>query len=62
MQARLWGGAAVCVGIAIVSGLAEARRRRRRNLDRVGVVAWPAVQVAAMMGAVILASVALNSG
>lgn len=60
MQARLWGSAAACVAVAVASGVAEWRRHNRADLDRVGVVPWPTVQFAAMMGALLLASVAFN--
>ncbi|MGK6318255.1 hypothetical protein [Sphingomonas sp. DT-204] len=61
MQARLWGAAAACVAMAVASGVGQWRRGRRPDLDRVGLVPWPTIQFAAMMGALILASVALNS-
>lgn len=61
MQARLWSAAAACVAVAVASGVGQWRRGRRRDLDRVGMVPWPTIQFAAMMGALILASVALNS-
>ena len=61
MQARLWSGVVACAALAVASGLAHGRRHRRSDPDRVGMVPWPTVQFAAMMGALILASVALNS-
>ena len=61
MQARLWSAAAGCVAVAVASGVAEWRRRQRNDLDRVGVMPWMTLQFAAMMGALIIASVALNS-
>jgi hypothetical protein len=60
MQERLWIGAAACVFVAVGSGLAERGRRRRRDMDRVGWVPWVGIQVAAMLGAVILASLAMH--
>jgi hypothetical protein len=60
MQARLWSGVAACVTLAVVSGWAEARRHRRGNPDRVGWMPWRFVQFAAMMAALIVASVAIN--
>lgn len=60
MQAKLWGGAAACVAMAVVSGVAEWRRTRRADLDRVGFMPWPALQMASFLGALILASLALN--
>ncbi|HWK35792.1 hypothetical protein [Sphingomonas sp.] len=61
MQAGLWGGAAACVAVAVASGIGQWRRGRRRDLDDVGVVPWATVQFAAMMAALILASLALHS-
>ncbi|MBQ1500666.1 MAG: hypothetical protein IIZ38_20345 [Sphingomonas sp.] len=60
MQQQLWFGAAGAAAIAVVSALGEHRRRRRRRIDDVGYVPWQFLQVMAMLGAVILASVALN--
>jgi hypothetical protein len=61
MQARLWAGVAGCVAVAVASGWGEHRRRRRRDLDRVGTVPWSTLQFAALFGALLLASVALSS-
>lgn len=61
MQARLWGSVAVCVVMAVTSALAERRRRRRDDPDRVGIVPWLGVQLFAMLAAVVLASIALHS-
>ncbi|SOB78768.1 hypothetical protein SAMN06297144_0205 [Sphingomonas guangdongensis] len=60
MQARLWGGVAVAVTLAVVSGWAEARRGRRGDPDRVGWVPWRTLQFAALLTALLLTSVALN--
>lgn len=60
MQARLWAGVAACVALAVASGLAERRRTRRSDPDRVGWVAWPMVQFAALFGGVVLAALALT--
>ena len=60
MHGELWSGAAVALGVAVVSGFGEHRRRRRRDPDKVGLVPWPLIQVLAMLVAVILVSVALN--
>ena len=61
MQARLWSAAAGCVAVAVASGVAQWRRGRRRDPDRVGIVPWATIQFAAMMAALLIASVALNS-
>ena len=60
MQQQLWFGAAGAAAIAVVSALGEHRRRRRTRIDDVGYVPWQFLQVMAMLGAVILASGALN--
>jgi hypothetical protein len=60
MQLGLWSGAAGAVLVALASGWGEHRRRERRELDRVGWVPWQAVQLVAMVMALVLVSVALN--
>lgn len=62
MQLEFWIGAGVALGIAILAGLAEHRRRRRRDLERVGWVPWMAIQMAGLFAALVLASVALHVG
>ena len=61
MAARLWIGAGATLALAIVAGIGEARRKRRRNLDSVGLVDWPMVQVLALIATAILASLAWRS-
>lgn len=60
MQQQLWLGAAGAALLAVISGLAERRRGRREHMDAVGFVPWQLLQVMAMLGAVVLVSVALN--
>ncbi|AJP74211.1 hypothetical protein TS85_02670 [Sphingomonas hengshuiensis] len=60
MQQQLWSGAVAAMLLAAGSGLAEHRRRRRRDADRVGFMPWTMLQVLAMLVAMILASLALN--
>jgi len=38
--------------VALVAGLADRRRSRRRSLDEVGWVPWRGIQVAAMFAVV----------
>ena len=46
-----WYAVAACLGIAIGAGFADWRRRRRSNLDRVGPIHWPTVQMLALIAA-----------
>lgn len=62
MQLEFWCAAGAAVLVAIASGLAEHRRRRRRDLERVGVMPWMAIQMAALFAALVLASLALHAG
>lgn len=62
MQLQFWIGAAVALLLAIVAGIAEHRRRKRRNLERVGWVPWMAIQMAGLFAALVLVSVALHTG
>ncbi|WNO53360.1 hypothetical protein [Stakelama saccharophila] len=47
------------VFLAVVAGVAEHRRSRRDDLDRIGIVAWPGVQLLALMAALVLTAAAL---
>ena len=60
-QAGLWTLAGMLLVLAVVAGLAEHRRTRRRNLDQPGWVPWVLIQVLAGMGAVIAAVLALKA-
>lgn len=62
MQLEFWCAAGAAVLVAIASGLAEHRRRRRRDLEQVGVMPWMAIQMAALFAALVLASLALHAG
>ncbi|MHA6723336.1 hypothetical protein [Sphingomonas sp. RS2018] len=60
MQVRLWISVAACVAAAVASGLADRRRARRVEIDRVGIMPWPTIQFAALFGGIILAALALT--
>ena len=62
MQAGLWAGAGAALALALVAGVADWRRlRRRRALDAVGWVPWRGLQVAAWFAAVLLAVLAFQA-
>jgi len=55
-----WIGGAVAVVLAIAAGIADWRRSRRADLDRIGVLDWRTVQVLCLIVAAMLGAVALN--
>ena len=56
----LWIAAGGLALLAAFAALAEHRRGRRRNLDRVGWMPWNLIQVLAFLGAMAAAAVALT--
>jgi len=60
MPALMWGLAGAGVGMAVLSGWADHCRRRRADLDRVGLIDWPTVQLASIAVAIIAVSLALS--
>lgn len=46
-----WGAAAIALVIAVLAGIADARRARRDDLDRVGLLDWRSVQMFALIAA-----------
>lgn len=60
MQGPLWIGVGAFVTIAAGSGLADWRRAKRRNLDRVGWMPWTLIQIMAVLGAVVTAALAIK--
>ena len=61
MQQQLWTSVGAALLVAVVAGFGERRRKRRTNMDRISLVSWPLVQILAILAALVLASVALNS-
>jgi hypothetical protein len=55
-----WMLAGVAALLAILSGLAEQRRSRRRDLDRPGWVPWTLLQILAALTAVLAIALALK--
>lgn len=62
MQGPLWIGVGAMVALAGVSGVAEWRRGKRRDLDKVGWVPWTFIQVMALLLAIAGAALALKGG
>jgi hypothetical protein len=46
--------------LAVVAGVLDHRRNRRRDLDRVGWAPWSFLQIAAAFGALVAAALALK--
>jgi hypothetical protein len=55
-----WAAAGAAAALALLSGWADHRRRRRADLDRISMIDWRTVQIAAIAGAIISVSLALN--
>jgi hypothetical protein len=60
IQATLWTAAASAGALAVAAGVAERRRSRRRDIDRVGWVPWTLVQVIALALAALMAAYAIK--
>lgn len=58
-MAPAWIAAGVAGAVAVAAGLAERGRRRRRDLDRIGMVDWRTVQMAAMLALMVAVGVGL---
>jgi uncharacterized membrane protein len=59
MMTSAWLAAAAAGAIAVAAGLADRGWQRRRNLDRIGWVDWRTVQMAALLGLMVAAGLAL---
>ncbi|MBS0478341.1 MAG: hypothetical protein JSR79_03460 [Proteobacteria bacterium] len=51
---------ALALAVALLSGIADWRHRKRDDLDRVAWLDWRSVQVFALIGAIVAFSVAVN--
>jgi hypothetical protein len=60
IHATLWTAAASAGALAVAAGIAERRRLRRRDIDRVGWVPWTLVQVIALAVAALMAAYAIK--
>jgi hypothetical protein len=60
LSGPLWIGVGAFVAVAAGSGLADWRRTKRHDLDRVGWMPWTLIQVMALLGAVATAALAIK--
>lgn len=60
MQVMLWTLAGASAGMAAVAALADRRRSRRRDLDRVGWMPWPLIVMMAIMLSVAFTAFAIK--
>lgn len=61
MHTELWALSAIAATVAGVAAFADRRRMQRADLDRVGLMPWPGVLVAAMLTAIVAAALAVRS-
>ena len=60
-QAAFWTGAGAALALAVLAGVMEWRRNRRRDFEAVGWVPWRGIQVAAFFAALACVVLAVNS-
>ena len=60
MSVSIWVPVVALLLLALASGVADWRRRRRDDPDRIGWVDWPTVQVLAILGAAMLVAFAIG--
>jgi hypothetical protein len=53
-------GAGASIAVAVLAGIGQRRRTHRSDLDRIGMVDWRSLQMAALMAAALCVSVAMN--
>ena len=57
----LWSASCGLAALAVAAGLGERRRRRRRDLDSVGWVDWPTVQMLALIALAVTIGLAFKT-
>ena len=55
-----WIGAGIALCVAVLAGVGDWRRKRRVDLDRVGLVDWPTLQMLALIVAAVCVIVAVH--
>jgi hypothetical protein len=58
-MAPAWIAAGLAGAVAVAAGLADHSRKRRRDLDRIGMVDWRTIQMAAMLALMLAVGVGL---
>jgi hypothetical protein len=61
-QHWLWAAGAAALAFAVVAGVAESRRIRRRSLDEPGWVPWRGLQATAVFATIALAILGWKAG
>ena len=61
MQAGLWTAHRGGAGVAVLAGVMDWRRNRRRNLDATGWVPWRGIQVTGFFAALAFAIFAMHA-
>jgi uncharacterized membrane protein len=62
MQGPLWASVSGLILLAVVAGVADWRRgrRKRESMDEVGFMPWALVQILSLTGALMLAVIAFH--
>ena len=60
-QAGLWTGTGVALALAVIAGVMDWRRTRRRDLDATGWVPWRGIQVIGFFAALAFAILAMHA-
>ncbi|OHT19500.1 hypothetical protein [Edaphosphingomonas haloaromaticamans] len=61
MQGTLWALAGASAAVAGLAALADHRRNRRRDVDRVGWVPWPLIVMLAILLALAFTTFAIHN-
>lgn len=62
IQGWMWSADAAALALVVLAGVADARRSRRRELDRIGWVPWRGLQVAGFFAILLFTILAFRAG